>query len=100
MQFLVLAYDHKDPSALDRRLAARDQHVNLGNKMRDAGELLYAVAILSDDSKMIGSVYVLDVRSRQRLDEWFASEPYVKDKVWDKIEVLPCRVGPSFSSNK
>ena len=98
MQFLVIAYDYKDAS--DRRMAARDQHIALGNKMRDAGELLYAVAILNDESKMIGSVYILEVSSRQKIDEWLSNEPYMKQKVWDTVQVLPCRVGPSFSSQK
>ena len=96
MQFLAIARDYAD--ALDRRMAVREQHLARGNEMRDRGELLFAVAILDEDSRMIGSMYVLEVASRQQVDEWLKSEPYVTGNVWEKIEVLPCRVGPSFAS--
>lgn len=97
MQFLVIARDYAD--ALDRRMAVREEHVARGNDMRDRGELLFAVAILDDDSKMIGSLMVLNLASRQHVDEWLKSEPYVTGNVWENIEVLPCRVGPSFAPN-
>ncbi|HXQ35994.1 MAG TPA: YciI family protein, partial [Anaerolineales bacterium] len=61
-------------------------------------ELLFAVAILDEDSRMIGSMLVVDLASRQKVDEWLQSEPYVTANVWENIEVLPCRVGPSFVS--
>jgi len=95
MQFLVIARDYAD--ALDRRMAVREEHVARGNDMRDRGELLFAVAILDEDSKMIGSLYILDLASRQKVDEWLKSEPYVTGNVWENIDVLPCRVGPSFA---
>lgn len=98
MQFVVLAHDYAD--ALDRRMAVREEHIARGNDMRDRGELLFAVAILDEDSRMIGSLHVLNVASRQKVDEWLKSEPYVTANVWENIEVLPCRVGPSFASNK
>jgi uncharacterized protein len=96
MQFLAIARDYAD--ALERRMAVREAHLARGNEMRDRGELLFAVAILDEDSRMIGSLYVLDVASRQKVDEWLKSEPYVTGNVWEKIDVLPCRVGPSFAS--
>lgn len=96
MQFLAIARDYAD--ALDRRMAVREEHLARGNDMRDRGELLFAVAILDEDSRMVGSMYVLDVASRQKVDEWLKSEPYVTANVWENIEVLPCRVGPSFTS--
>ena len=94
MQFLTIARDYAD--ALDRRMAVREEHIARGDEMRDRGELLFAVAILDEDSKMIGSLMVLDMASRQKVDEWLKSEPYVTGNVWESIEVLPCRVGPSF----
>jgi uncharacterized protein len=96
MQFLVIAHDYAD--ALDRRMAVREEHLARGNDMRDRGELLFAVAILDEDSRMIGSMYVLDVASRQQVDEWLKSEPYVTGNVWENIDVHPCRVGPGFAS--
>jgi uncharacterized protein YciI len=97
MQFIVIAYDGKDEEAPQRRLAARESHIALGDKMRDEGSLLYAVAILDDDGGMIGSVMVVQFASTQELEAWLGEEPYVRGDVWKKIEMLPARVGPSFS---
>ncbi len=96
MQFLVLGYDGKDEGAVERRLAVREAHIANGDKMVAEGTALYGVAILNDEGKMAGSMYVCDFPSRDELDEWLKVEPYVTGKVWEKIEVFPCRVGPSF----
>lgn len=98
MQYLLIAYDGKDPEALSRRMAARDSHIALGNQMRDSKNLLYAAAILNDSGEMIGSVCILDFDSRAKLDDWLKVEPYVTGNVWQKIEIQQCRVGPSFSN--
>jgi uncharacterized protein YciI len=96
MQFLIIAYDGIDAEALNRRLAARSVHIELGDKLRDAGHLHFATAILDDSGKMIGSMLVAEYESREELDAWLNVEPYVTGKVWESIEVRPCRVGPSF----
>jgi uncharacterized protein YciI len=96
MQFLVIGYDGKDDQALNRRLVVREAHIVLGNKMRDAGKMLYGAAILDDAEKMIGSILICDFDSRQELDDWLKIEPYVTGNVWQNIEVKPCKVGPSF----
>lgn len=96
MQFLVIGYDGTDEEALERRMKARPGHVALGDKMRDAGEMLMGAAILDENNKMIGSVLICDFESRADLDNWLEHEPYVVGDVWRDIEVKPCRVGPSF----
>lgn len=98
MQFLIVAYDGKDSDALNRRMAARPAHVALGNVLRDEGKLLFATAILDDSDKMIGSMLVAEFEDRVGLDKWLEHEPYVTGNVWEKIEIQPCRVGPSFAS--
>lgn len=96
MQFLVIGVDGSDKDALNRRLAAREAHIALGDKMRDAGKMLYGVALLDDEEKMVGSILVCDFASRQELDQWLKEEPYVTGKVWQKVMVQHCKVGPSF----
>ncbi len=96
MQFLVVAHDGTDSMALERRLAARPAHLDLGRKLRAEGRHLYGVAMLDDAGRMTGSVLVVDYPNRAELDAWLAQEPYVTGKVWQRIEVRPCRVGPSF----
>lgn len=96
MQFLILGYDGQDPEALARRMAVRERHITLGDKLRDEGKLLYGAAILNDAGTMIGSVLIGDFADRAELDDWLQVEPYVTGNVWQHIEVKPCRVGPSF----
>jgi uncharacterized protein len=98
MQFIIMAYDGTDPEAPQRRAAARAAHIALGDRMFRAGQQLYGGAILNDRQEMIGSVIFCEFASRAELDGWLAVEPYVTGRVWQKLEVLPCRVGPSFAS--
>ena len=96
MQFLIIAYDGTDAEARNRRLAARGAHIELGDKLRDAGHLHFGTAILDEAGNMMGSMLVAEYESREELDAWLKVEPYVTGKVWVTIEVRPCRVGPSF----
>lgn len=97
MQFLLLGYDGDDEGALDRRLAVREQHLARADELMDAGNLVFAAAILDDDGeRMVGSTMVLDFPSRAELDAWLDSEPYVTGDVWRRVEVRPCRSGPRF----
>ena len=97
MQFLVIAYDGKDEKAMDRRMAVRAAHLAGVEKMKAEGKALYGVAILDTQEKMIGSVMVVEFPSRADLDSWLKVEPYVTGNVWQKIEILPCRVPPLFA---
>jgi uncharacterized protein YciI len=96
MQFLVCGYDGMDGEALERRLRVRDDHIALGDKLVERGNMLFGVALLDGD-RMIGSALVVDFPSREAVDEWLEAEPYVVGNVWQRIEVTPCRVGPSFT---
>jgi len=99
MQFLVVGYDGTDLEAGNRRLAVRDKHLELANKMRIEGKLLYAAAMLDENEKMIGSTLIMDFASREDLDKWLEAEPYVTGKVWENIEVQPCKVPGMFIKN-
>ncbi|MCB0337528.1 MAG: hypothetical protein KDD62_14530 [Bdellovibrionales bacterium] len=96
MPFLILGYDGEDEQALERRLAVREAHIKLGDQLRDAGKVLYGVAMLNDRAEMIGSVYIMNMDTREEVDEWLKTEPYMTGNVWQKVEVTPCAVGPSF----
>ncbi len=96
MQFLVMGYDAKDEQALERRMRVREAHIATCDKLRDAGKMLYGAAILDDNNKMVGSVIICDFASRAELDKWLEEEPYVRGKVWQKVEIHNCKVGPSF----
>lgn len=96
MQFIITAYDGTDEKALERRLQAREEHLRGVEKRCKEGEHLYAAAILDDEEKMIGSLMVVEYPSKEELDLWLKEEPYVTGKVWEKIEVHPCKVPPIF----
>jgi uncharacterized protein len=96
VQYLILAYDYKDDNALKRRLEVRDKHIKLGNELKAQKKMLYGVAILDNNEKMIGSVLIFEFESEKELNNWLKEEPYVKNKVWEKIEVKQCKVGASF----
>ena len=100
MQFIVIAYDDTDEGALERRLAVRDAHLKSAKEMFDSGKWLYAVGILNEDGKMIGSMIVCDFPSRDELEEqWLKNEPYIIGKVWKIVEVNRAHVAP-FCVNK
>lgn len=98
MQFLVTAYDGLDEGALERRMAAREKHIELVQIMRKEGKFLYAAAILNEEEKMIGSVLIVDFPSRNDLDDWLLVEPYVTGDVWQQMDIKPCKVPPMFLS--
>ena len=40
---------------------------------------------------------IYDFPSRTGLEEVLKKEPYVVGKVWQKTEIVPCTIGPSFT---
>ena len=96
MQFIIIARDHTDQEALNRRLAVRDQHLADSEKLHQENKALFGVAMLDENQNMNGSVYIMDFEDRTALDNWLKTEPYVKNNVWDNIEVIPGKVGASF----
>jgi uncharacterized protein len=96
MQFLVIGHDGHDEKAQERRLAAREEHLAGVVKMKAEGKLIFGVAMLDDQERMIGSLMVVELPSRSDVDAWLKTEPYVIRKVWQKIEIFPARVPPLF----
>ena len=83
MQFAVKAYDGE--GMLDKRMEVRPRHLEGMNKL--GKHIICAGGMLDDNGKMKGSVLVLYFPDRAALDEYLANEPYVIEKVWEKIEV-------------
>ena len=96
MQFILIGYDGTDKNALERRLATRDAHLANAKAMRESGKLLYAVAMVNESDNMNGSVMVFEFENRKAFDEYLKNEPYIKEKVWKKVEVKKCKVAPIF----
>lgn len=97
MQFIVTGLDGKDEKALDRRMAAREKHLVMAEKMKKTGSWLYAAAVLDDDQKMIGSIIICDFESEEALKQnWLDQEPYVLGDVWKEVTITPAAVPPLF----
>ena len=59
---------------------------------------LFGGGILDGAGKMAGGVLIVDFESRADIDEWLANEPYILNKVWNRVEVHPFLVPPQFLS--
>lgn len=91
MQFTIIALDDTAEGTLDRRLAARAQHMERIHAMKADGSIIDGGALIDDDGKMIGSVVLCEFPSRAGLDAYIESETYFKEGVWKNINVLPFR---------
>jgi uncharacterized protein len=92
MQFLLVAYDGTDPGAYERRMKCRPDHLEKIALVKKAGQFLCGGAILDDEGKMIGSMILYEAENRAELDRLLEKEPYVYNKVWEKIEIRPFRM--------
>lgn len=88
MQYIIRAYDGRD--MLEKRMAVRPRH--LENMGRVNGKVVCAGGLLDDDGQMKGSVLIMEFESKALLDAYLASEPYITEKVWEKVEVEPMNV--------
>lgn len=88
MQYMIKAYDGKN--MLERRLAVRPRH--LENMAKVPGKVICAGGLLDEEGKMKGSVLIMDFESRELLQQYLDSEPYIKEQVWENVEVEPMNV--------
>ena len=83
MQFIITAHDGEN--MLDKRMAVRPRHLE---GMAKLGEhIVCAGGLLDDEGKMKGSVLILDFEDRAALDDYLKNEPYVLERVWERIEI-------------
>ena len=100
MQFLVLGYDGTDEGAKERRANARPDHIAMGDKLVESGNLWYGAALTNDDGDMIGSMYVVDFENEAALKQWLRKEPYVVGDVWRKTEIKTCQTRDPSQFNR
>ncbi|MEX2204347.1 MAG: YciI family protein [Actinomycetota bacterium] len=91
MRFLVIGRDGDDADAPARRGRVRPAHLDSIQPFVDRGQILIGGAILDDSGAMIGSILLAEFDTREALDEWLRSDPYVTEQVWRSIEVHPFR---------
>lgn len=88
MQFLIKAYDGADK--LDKRMAVRERH--LANLAKVSGKVICAGGLLDEEGKMKGSALIMEFERREQLDSYLASEPYILEQVWERVEAEPMNV--------
>ena len=90
MQFRITAYDCTDKDALARRMAVRPRHLENILKVMEENKILCAGGISNDAGAPVGSFLIMDFPSREALDKYLESEPYITEKVWETVEVETC----------
>jgi uncharacterized protein YciI len=56
------------------------------------GKAICAGGLLDEEGKMKGSVLIMDFESRELLQQYLDSEPFIKERVWENVEVEPMNV--------
>jgi hypothetical protein len=97
MQFIIRAYDFTDKDAPARRMAEREAHLACIAKLKAEGKALFGAALLDEAGNMRGSLIVCDFPTRAEVDAYVKGDPYVTGRVWEKIDIEPCKVAPSFT---
>jgi uncharacterized protein len=91
-QYLISAFDFQDDTAIDRRMNARPLHIDMMSKLKHTGHYVVGGAILNNEGQMIGSSIIVQFENDQQLSAWLAEEPYLLQKVWERVDVKPFRV--------
>ena len=93
MQYLIIAYDFE--GVLEKRLAARDEHVKGARLLMAEGKIVTAGALIEED-EMVGSTLFVNFDNDDELNAWLETEPYVTSGVWDmeNIQIVPVKILP------
>jgi uncharacterized protein len=94
VHFLVLAWDVAEDGEA-RRDAARPAHAASIRDLWEQGHVVLGAGLLDDAGAVRGSIVVVDYPSRDDVDTYLATEPFMTEGVWDRVEVHPLRL-PDF----
>jgi uncharacterized protein len=93
MWYAIMAED--TPSSLEKRLAARPEHVKRLEALQDAGRLLLAGPFPAIDSTdtgpagFTGSLIIAEFSNLEEAIEWANNDPYVIKNVYSSVIVKP-----------
>ncbi|KAI8820651.1 protein yciI [Fimicolochytrium jonesii] len=89
--YVVVAHDATDSGALQRRLDVRPAHFEKVAAAKAEGKIVLGGAILDspNEEKMVGSVLVVDMESKEAVEEFVRADVYVKNNVWKSWEIFP-----------
>lgn len=95
MWYAIVAEDH--PNSLDKRLAARPQHLARLQALQDEARLLLAGPFPAVDSEdpgqagYTGSLIIAAFTSLEAAKTWAEADPFVTAGVYAKVTVKPFR---------
>jgi uncharacterized protein YciI len=79
------------PGALDRRMAARENHLAY-LRAQPAGFIKMAGPFLSEAGDPVGSLFVFEAENVAAVDGYLAGDPYTAVDLFQSIEIRPWRV--------
>lgn len=89
--FVVSCTDRE--GTVEKRLAIRPQHLARLEQLNAEGRLIVAGAMPKDPANpqagFYGSTIIVDFDSREALDTWLQDEPFLKEGVYERIDVKP-----------
>ena len=91
MLFVIHAYDYTDGQAIERRLAARPDHLAGARELKTNGHFVMGGALLGSENQMIGSMMVVDFPDEAQMQQWLENDPYITGRVWEIIDAKPFR---------
>jgi len=93
MLYSIIAQDK--PDSLERRLAARPDHLERLNQLKEEGRLVLAGPHPSIDSEdpgpagFSGSLVVAEFPSLNEAEDWANEDPYIRADVYAQVTVKP-----------
>lgn len=91
-QYIIYAWDGTDDQVLERRMQTRPLHFGKARWLKEKGHFIMGGAMLDEAGNMKGSMMVVQFDTAEQLQDWLDTEPYLLNKVWQKIEVHPFRI--------
>jgi uncharacterized protein len=91
-QYVIIAHDGIDAEASERRKKIRPLHLAGAKILKEKNQFITGGAILDENGQMTGSVMIVQFETEEEFQEWYNNEPYIKEGVWQTIEVKPFRV--------
>nr|WP_255478539.1 YciI family protein [Rufibacter sp. XAAS-G3-1] len=89
---MITALDYTDAQALERRMAARPNHLEMVKKLKASGNFILGGAMLNPSGEMMGSTMVVEFDNEDGVQQWLTQEPYLLQKVWEKVDITPFKV--------
>jgi uncharacterized protein len=87
MLFVIHATDKKDNMAT-RAKFYRAHRIHLDQAEAHAVNVVTAGTLLADDGETpVGSVFVLEAKTRAAVDAFTRSDPYHVNRVWEQVQI-------------